>query len=683
MTDMGETVETIATIFSGGISNVFITETCPMSGESMDGKGLDLGTVKLVFDNSPEGVLLFRDTTLVYANRAASARVGWNLEQIVGEEVSRLSRLLDSAEEKSALESFYSLLNESISQDSGEYSFVKPTGESVVMHVNSYRFALAGSKYLVGHLSDVTAERSAREKLRRERSAYNAIAQAALATSDLEEACQKVLEGIVESFDLDLGAFRLYDPEKQTLRLAGVVGLKPGDTPEVVPIDDPNFIVARTARTREPLFIREISEAPESKDRLARARELGIHALIFWPVIGSKGDLLGVINVASTRETRIEDVDREFFATLSGMLTTIIERKRTEKELAESQDRFLAFANNMPGPLYIKDHESRVLFVNDYMKSRRAQKAWEGKTPDQLFRENHAQRVQDEDREVIEKGPIEREQVFLDEERGHRTYHMYKFPIFREGKPPLIGGFSLDVTKRVQAERELERAKARAEFFNDLLAHDLNNMHQGIMSSLELIITSDDCTPTLMRIAEGALMQVKRSVSLISNVMKLTQLSRESIPLTPHDPAESLGDAIEIVKQSFPTRSISVETNLESEMYCIMANHFLTDVFYNLMHNSVKNTRDDEVRITVHTSLVQDGETLRIEISDWGKGIPDDTKERLLAGINEPTSRIGGVGLILVRQIVDLLGGEVWIEDRFEGDYTKGARFVIHLPNGC
>jgi len=654
-----------------------------MSRESMDGKGLDLGTVKLIFDNSPEGILLFRDTTVIYANRAVSERVGWTLEQIVGEEVSKLTGLLDSAEERSALERFYSLLNESIDQDSGEYLFVKPTGEPVVMHANSYRLALAESNYLIAHLTDVTAERLAREKLRRERSAYNAIAQAALAASDLEEACQKVLEGIVESFDFDLGTFRLYNPEERTLRLAGLVGLERGETQEAVSIDDPNFIVARTARTREPFFIREISEAPESKDRLARARKLGIRALIFWPVIGSKGDLIGIINVAATGETRIEDVDREFFATLSGMLTTIIERKRTERELAESQDRFLAFANNVPGPLYIKDHESRVLFVNDYMKSRETQKAWEGKTPDQLFRENHAQRVHDEDREVIEKGPIEREQEFLDDDGGRRTYHMYKFPIFQEGKPPLIGGFSLDVTERVQAERELERAKARAEFFNDLLAHDLNNMHQGIMSSLELIIASNDCTPTLMRIAEGALTQVKRGVSLISNVMKLTQLNGGGIPLSPHDPAESLGAAIEIVKQSFPARSISVETNLESEMYCIMANHFLTDVFYNLMHNSVKNTRDDEVRITVHTSLVQNGETLRIEICDWGKGIPDYTKEKLLAGINEPTSRIGGIGLILVRQIVDLLGGEVWIEDRVESDHTKGTRFIIHLPKGC
>jgi signal transduction histidine kinase len=39
-----------------------------------------------------------------------------------------------------------------------------------------------------------------------------------------------------------------------------------------------------------------------------------------------------------------------------------------------------------------------------------------------------------------------------------------------------------------------------------------------------------------------------------------------------------------------------------------------------------------------------------------------------------------GLGLYIVRSLVDSYGGKVWVEDRVQGDYSKGARFVVMLP---
>jgi len=58
-------------------------------------------------------------------------------------------------------------------------------------------------------------------------------------------------------------------------------------------------------------------------------------------------------------------------------------------------------------------------------------------------------------------------------------------------------------------------------------------------------------------------------------------------------------------------------------------------------------------------------------------------KETLLAGLEERVRRVSGVGLTLVKQIVDQYRGKISVEDRVKGDYTKGARFIILLPNGC
>jgi PAS domain S-box-containing protein len=463
------------------------------------------------------------------------------------------------------------------------------------------------------------------------------------------------------------------------------VGLDEEETSAAVQIDDPNFLVARTARTMSPLFTEDIDKSPESKDRMARARELGIHALIFWPIIGSEQNLLGVINIAAKERKPLAQEQRTVFTTIAGMFSTILERRETEEELKEFQDRFIAFADNMPGPVFIKDGDSKVLFVNRYMREQvpmPRRDEWEGKPTEQLFREERAKKLTEEDQRVLREGPLDRIQESI-QDGEIRTFRTHKFPILREGRSPLIGGFSIDISEQVVAEKQREEARARAIWMSDLMAHDINNLHQGIMSSLELILDDDQFPEHLKGIAESALLQVSRSVSLINNVKKFSMVNQEEFVLEKTDPADALTAAIQTVKQSFPHRDISIQTNLDAGIYCIMSNEFLQDVFYNLLHNAVKFTLSDEVEIEVITSLSDDGEFLRFSFEDWGQGIDDRLKESLLTGLDDRVHRVTGVGLTLVKQIIDTYSGEIWIENRDSEDYTKGTRFIVKLPNGC
>jgi PAS domain S-box-containing protein len=489
----------------------------------------------------------------------------------------------------------------------------------------------------------------------------------------------------LETLGFDLGTLRLYDENEMVLVLNASVGIEEGGTPQKVGIDDSEFLVARTGRTKSPLFTEDIDKSPEGKDRMARARELGIHALIFWPIIGSDENLLGVINIAAQEPKQLEQEQRTVFATIAGMFSTILERRRTEQELQEFKDRFTAFADNMPGPVYIKDEKSRVLFVNRYMRDsapKPSREDWEGLGNVDLFMKERAKALTEEDQLVLTEGPIDRVQETQRDGKIH-TFRTHKFPVIREGKSPLIGGFSIDITDQVEAEKQHEEARARAIWMSDLMAHDINNLHQGIMSSLELLLEDEEFPESLKGIANSALMQVDRSVSLINNVKKFSQVNQEDLVLEKTDPADALTAAIQTVKQSFPQRNIIVTTNLESGKYCIMSNDFLQDVFYNLLHNAVKFTSGDEVRVEVNVNLVEDGEFLRFDFEDWGQGIDEKLKGSILTGIDERMRRVSGVGLTLVKQIVGQYSGTVRVENRVEGDFTKGTRFVVRLPNGC
>ena len=654
-----------------------------MRDKSPDMAGIDISLIQRIFDDAITGVLLLHDSRIVYANSKVGEIIGIDSKQMLDQNISLISRILEPESESEAAVQFRALQSGRTKKDQGVFRYIKSTGETAVLKVDANIFDIEGHIYVLAHISDISNQEFSRERLARERRAYSIIAEAALSTASITDVSEKVLQGIIDALGFHLGTFRVLDDAKESLDLLASVGLDKGEIQERVKLNDTSMLVARTARTKEPMFTQDIEDSSESSDRLSRAKELRIRSLIFWPVIGSDGNLIGVINVAAHMKKELGEDEKSFFGTLAGMLTTIIERKRAEVQLIESQERFLAFADNMPGPVFIKDDKSRVLFINRFMRKRPVPEEWEKMTPDQLFRQSHAETIAKEDRKVLEEGPLDRIQSFMDEDGRSRTYKSHKFPILREGMPPLIGGFSIDITEQIEAEKDRKEAQARAEFFNDLMAHDLNNMHQGIMASLELIISDNDCPERLREMAKRALQQVGRSVSLINNVKKFSQLNQDDITLEKTDPADALAAAIEIVKQSFPSHKISIESNLASGDYCIMANDFLQDVFYNLLHNSVKNSTGDMIRIGVKASLAKDGEFLQIEVEDWGSGIIDRLKESIMAGLDDRVHRVSGVGLTLVKQIISFFSGQVWVEDRVEGDHTQGARFIIHLPNGC
>jgi PAS domain S-box-containing protein len=644
---------------------------------------IDYSMLKVFFDKSPYGVLVIDNRSIAYVNKNLTEHFDIRPETVIGQDIQILVDRLQPKDRDSALERLDILSEGQTDTDRNRFKFVGKDGLVHVLDITANSMNFSGKVLVVAHTIEVTANEISRETLARERKAYGIITEAALSTENTSRVCQHALEGLISVLGFDLGTIRLFDKEKQTLNLMASVNLEKADATEIVAKEDLNLLAARTARTLQPTIVADVLSENEHPERMAKATRLGIRTLIFWPIIGPENQLMGVINVASRSVKPVSDDDRTFFATVSGMFATILERRKAEEQLKESQEQFIAFADNMPGPVFIKDDQSHILFVNRFMKRGTPTPDDHELTNVDLFRTKRAKELDDEDQKVLARGPIDRVQNRPDNEGNIRTFRSHKFPIFRQGKPPLIGGFSLDITEQVKAEKQSNEARARAEWATDLMSHDLNNMHQGIMVSLELILQNPDINSDVRRLAENALMQVNRSVSLIANVKKFSLVNKGNTIFEKTDPAGSLITAIEILKQSFPTREIIVDTNMVLSQYCIMADELLQDAFYNILHNAVKATSTKVVKLQVNASLTEEGEYLRLDFIDWGEGIADELKGNILTSLDERIGRVSGVGLTLVKYIVDHYRGKIWVEDRVKGNHRDGTRFVVLLPYGC
>jgi PAS domain S-box-containing protein len=241
-----------------------------------------------------------------------------------------------------------------------------------------------------------------------------------------------------------------------------------------------------------------------------------------------------------------------------------------------------------------------------------------------------------------------------------------------------------DISKRKQTEIALLSAHRRSEFLVDLMAHDLNNINQGIMSTLELIEADEQLPHHLRKGLQASLEQVERSAELISNVKRFQTLESEPRRLSARDLSTPFHAAVRAVERAFPNKQLFLSTNIQDHDYWVYADGFLTELFFNVLHNAMKMDRNSLVKIEAQASYTNDDDFVKIEIKDQGPGVPDAEKKHIFGRYPNGMEGVrgSGIGLTLVERILQRYGGEIWVEDRITGNHSQGANFVVLIPRG-
>ncbi|MDQ2071263.1 ATP-binding protein [Haloarcula sp. H-GB4] len=101
-------------------------------------------------------------------------------------------------------------------------------------------------------------------------------------------------------------------------------------------------------------------------------------------------------------------------------------------------------------------------------------------------------------------------------------------------------------------------------------------------------------------------------------------------------------------------------------------------MFRNVLTNAIQH--NDSAPPSVAVDVTDDGDAVSVTVSDNGPGIPDEQKRTVFErGEKRPDSEGTGVGLYLVRTLVDAYGGDVWVED----NEPRGAVVGLTLPKAA
>jgi PAS domain S-box-containing protein len=378
----------------------------------------------------------------------------------------------------------------------------------------------------------------------------------------------------------------------------------------------------------------------------------------------------------------------------------LTERKRTEEALQQSEafkDRMLA---SSPDCIKVLDMEGRLLYINagglcvmeidDFTPYCNAEwvSFWEGEEQQQALQALA----------TAKKGGTSTFEGYCPTAKGTpKWWEVIVSPILDgSGQVERVLSISRDITERKQAEQErehllaqeqaareeAERANRVKDEFLAILSHELRSPLNPILGWTKLMqsreFEPEETSAALATIERS----VKVQIQLIDDLLDIAKILRGKLTMKtePVNLVTAVESAIETVQSAVQAKSIQLHEVLPQVGLVMGDTTRLQQIVWNLLSNAIKFT-PDQGRVEIR--LEQVGNWAQIMVSDTGKGIKPDFLPHLFESFCQEdastTRRFGGLGLglAIVRSLVEAHGGTIWAESPGEG---QGATFTVQLP---
>lgn len=406
----------------------------------------------------------------------------------------------------------------------------------------------------------------------------------------------------------------------------------------------------------------------------------------------------GKVKWVNQRNTAVKDENGNPIA-IEALVTDITERKKTEQDLLENQKRYkkaqaLGHVGNweydvLTGEFWASD-ESRRIYGFDLDSKYFTTETVESCIPE---REGVHQALTD----LIEDDK-EYDLVFdiITYDKGIRkTIHsIAESEKDSGGKVKRVTGVISDITKRIQADNELIKAKEKAEESDRLksaflanMSHEIRTPMNGILGFTGLLkkpMLSGEKQQNYIRIIEESGIRMLNTINDIIDISKIEsrqiQVSISDINLN-----RQMDELFEFFLPETTKKNIrfSITKMLPDQLAHIKTDkEKLDSVLINLIKNAIKYTHAGDIEFGCILDEKSKGTELKFYIKDTGIGIPKLRLEAIFerfvqADIQDSQAYEGsGLGLAISKAYVEMLGGKIWVESEEE----VGSEFYFSIP---
>ena len=187
-------------------------------------------------------------------------------------------------------------------------------------------------------------------------------------------------------------------------------------------------------------------------------------------------------------------------------------------------------------------------------------------------------------------------------------------------------------------------------------------------------ITEEERCEYAKAISEAA----RKLAQLITNILKLNKLENQQIFPKPKefDLGEQLCESLLGFEDAWEAKNLEIETDIEDNVRIKSDPELLSLVWNNLISNAVKFTPDGG---TIGLSLKMQGSSVIVQVRDTGCGMKPETGmhifEKFYQGDTSHATQGNGLGLALVKRVIDILNGEIGVQSV----YGEGSTFTVKL----
>ncbi|MDA3911078.1 MAG: ATP-binding protein [Bacteroidales bacterium] len=428
-------------------------------------------------------------------------------------------------------------------------------------------------------------------------------------------------------------------------------------------------------------------------------------SFLFQDQTGRKRDIVEQFRLLINDEIRWVEVHskRDFsdnsrnLPLIHGSVQDITSQKAQEEQLYQNQKLLDTLMEKLPVAVFAKDTTTRkyTLWNNasEVLFEINKQDAL-GKTDEQIHPESFANLIRNRDNQCLNSGlSLE----FIDEKyiiKGEEKYiNLFQMPVSIHGRYEVIVGIAIDTTAEKIVEQELRHAKEQAEKSDDLkssflanMSHEIRNPMNSIVGFSKILAEDTDLSPDeKQEFIELINTNAKQLLRLISDIIDIAKIENNKLKI--------FKQQISINSLLYQIRSIYNKTldeagksNLELSLITNLPDNsclIYTDeqrfqqIMSNLLSNAVKYTDSGSIEFGYTQKKADE---LEFFVKDTGVGISLSDQVKIFNKFqqvgNNKSSDSKGLGLSITRELVNYLGGRLWVES----SPGAGSCFYFTLP---